>query len=419
MTADLRLIFPFDISSNYVMNTLHSDGTTRHEKHPFGSKDFALEPCNKKSFHQRLHNQMHHTVLNPNAKCTKRKLDQYMNDHKFVTALGLITREKCGNQNAILSEKIEHCSICRQYYPHLGDPDAFIEGPNSMKQGNLKNHCKDLVTTSSYTNSTETSIKEKPTKKLWKAMKSLVNEDFDNSSETSHSLKSKNEGMELNQPQNNLSSKDNHIPRPVIPIGPNFQAEVPKWEGTTYVTHQNIDDDLKWFGIQIWPRSDSSKNNTKGIGEGRPDSCCCEFPGSLDCVKLHISEARELLKLEIGTTFSSWKFDEMGEEVSESWTLEEQKEFESLVKLNLLSNGKNFWKLVMDHFPSKFMKCMVNYYHNVYIPRRLSMETRSSYDVVDSDNDQDEIRNNKNDYSSTGIIIVHVTNLFLDDQFYV
>ncbi|TKY65888.1 AT-rich interactive domain-containing protein 1 [Spatholobus suberectus] len=146
---------------------------------------------------------------------------------------------------------------------------------------------------------------------ILKALKSLINRDFDNSSETSHSLCSKDEYMELNQPQNNLSFQDKHI-------GPSFQVEVPKWVGRDYNS-----DDLKWLGIQLWPMPDISENNTKGIGEGRRDSCSCEFPGSVNCVKLHISEARELLKLEIGTTFSSWKFDEMGEDVSKSWTLEE------------------------------------------------------------------------------------------------
>jgi len=50
-------------------------------------------------------------------------------------------------------------------------------------------------------------------------------------------------------------------------------------------------------------------------------------------VKIHISEAREVLKLEISATFLSLKIDEMEEEVSGSWTLEEDKKFESLVKL--------------------------------------------------------------------------------------
>lgn len=299
----------------------------------------------------------------------KRKFDSDMNDDKFATTLGFISREKCGNKSAILNEKVECCSLSRQHYTHLSDFDEFIVERNPMKRRHLE------------------------------TLKSLANEGLGNSSETLYLICSKNEGMELSQPLN----EENHVPRPAIPIGPRFQAEVPEWEGTSNICYDNSDDDLKWLGVELWPMLDFVENKSKVIGEGRHDSCSCEFAGSIDCIKVHISEARELLKLEIGSTFSSWKFDDMGEDVSKSWTLEEQKEFESLVKLNPLSNGKKFWKLATENFPSKSMKCMINYYHNVYIPRRLSMETRSSFDVVDSDNDQDENLNNKNHYSSTGI----------------
>ena len=208
-----------------------------------------------------------------------------MNGDKFTT-IAFITKEKRGNRNAIQNEKVEYYNICRQDYTQLGDPDEFAEGLNPMKQGHLK------------------------------ALESLVNEDFDNSNENSHSSCLKNEDVELNQSQNNLSFEDNHIPRPVIPIGPRFQAEVPTWEDRTNIQHN--DDSLKLMGIQLWPMPNISENKTNDVGGGRCDSCSCEFPGSIDCVKLHIREARELLKLEIGTTFSSWKFDEMGEDVSKS-----------------------------------------------------------------------------------------------------
>nr|KYP46258.1 hypothetical protein KK1_032135 [Cajanus cajan] len=296
-----------------------------------------------------------------------------MNGHRLTSTPTLVTREKCSNKNVILNEK-EYCELCSQDYNYLDDSYEFIEMINPMRQGHLK------------------------------ALESLVNEDFDYSSKNTLSLCSKNEDMELNQPQNNMSFEDNHISRLAIPIGPRFQAEIPKWEGAINIKNQNIDD-LRWLGIQDWPMPNISEYNTKSIGEVRHDLCSCEFPGSIDCVKLHINERREFLKLSIGTTFSSWRFDEMGETVSKSWTLQEQKKFESLVKLNLSTNDKNLWKLVMKHFPSKSLKCMINYYYNVYLPRRLSVDTRSSCDAVNSDLDQDENHNNENDYSSTGMII--------------
>jgi len=48
----------------------------------------------------------------------------------------------------------------------------------------------------------------------------------------------------------------------------------------------------------------------------------------------------------------------------------------------------------MKNFLSKSLKCLVNYYHNIYIPRCLSMDTRSLHEV-DKDIDQDDNFNKK------------------------
>ncbi|KAG2404710.1 uncharacterized protein HKW66_Vig0116320 [Vigna angularis] len=181
-------------------------------------------------------------------------------------------------------------------------------------------------------------MKEKSTLKFSKALEPLLNTNFDKSNEMSHSSYLENEDIELHQTHNKSLSEDNDIPRPTIPIGSRFQAEVPKWEGTTNV---NNDDDSKWLGVQVLPMPNIIENHKEGIGEGRLDSCYCTNLGSDECVKLHIKEARELLKLEISATFSSWKFDEMREEFSQSWTLEEDKKFESLMKLNMSPKTRN------------------------------------------------------------------------------
>ena len=280
-----------------------------------------------------------------------------------------------------------------------------------MKQRNLRSHCEDLVTSSSCTDNADTSIKEEPNIEILNVLKSFVNEDFANSRGASHSLFSRKEDKEFNQPRKKfLPSKFSHLPNLVIPIGPRFQAEVPKWEGTANVRHYNCDD-LKWLGTQIWPKPHITETNTKGIGKGRFDSCSCDIPGSVDCVQQHIGDARKLLQSEIGTAFSSWNFDRMGEDVSKSWTLKEQKEFESLLNVNPLSDGTKFWKLAMEHFPAKSMKSMVKYYYNVYIPRRMSMETRCSFGAVDSDNDQNEDYKNEDGCSTTRMHIVPICKL--------
>lgn len=66
-------------------------------------------------------------------------------------------------------------------------------------------------------------------------------------------------------------------------------------------------------------------------------------------------------------------------DVLKSWTKEDEKGFESLVALNLLSSVTKFWKLTMEYFPSKSIGCMMNYYYNVYIPRCMSIEEKISF----------------------------------------
>jgi len=319
----------------------------------------------------------------------KRKPDQNKNDGKFATSYELIDTVKHGCENVqerrrhptlglscpsprdgkrIIVQgvqnynfppqngKEEFCGVCTQDYSHLSDFNDSIMGSGyPMNQVNLNIHVRDLMDENSYC-STKTSIKKKP----------------------------KKEDMDLvHSPKNFLASRGNHLPRPVIPIGPRFQAEVPKWEATTNKNKSNNDDCLKWLGTQIWPMPSLSKTNAKGIDEGRLDSCSYDNPESIDCVQKHIGKARECLKFKPGTAFSSWKFDDMGEDVSKSWTMEEQKEFESLVKLNPQSSSTKFCNLAMKYFPSKSMKSMINYYYNVYIPRCMSIDGRSSFGGID------------------------------------
>ncbi|TXG58759.1 hypothetical protein EZV62_016588 [Acer yangbiense] len=188
-------------------------------------------------------------------------------------------------------------------------------------------------------------------------------------------------------------SEGENLPRPVIPIGPKFQAEVPEWTGPINKGKlYGCDGDseiLKWLGTKIWPiEKRSRKRNMKVIGRGRPESCSCVSPGSADCIKGHTHLARLALKSDLGPAFLSWKFDEMGEVVSKTWTVKEQSVFESLVKNNHLSNGMEFWERALKLFPSKGKKSILSYYYNVFNPRRMSQLTRSSLDQVDSDEDQ-------------------------------
>lgn len=194
---------------------------------------------------------------------------------------------------------------------------------------------------------------------------------------------------------------DDHIQRKVIPVGPRFQVDVPEWsvivnQSVLVDAYKNDSNNSKWLGSRIWPISMRNiKVSENMIGKGRPNSCTCRLPGSGDCIKRHICGKRLVLQSELGPAFVSWKFDGMGEQVSNSWSLKDQKTFESIVKMRPSSVGNDFVKRVLKRLPSKCRQEIVNYYFNVYIPRRMSLETRlPSIKQVDTD-DEDEARDSK------------------------
>ncbi|XP_057416496.1 uncharacterized protein LOC130711061 isoform X2 [Lotus japonicus] len=251
------------------------------------SKDPALGPCSKKISHHVHQHQMHkvHTLMNSCVVCPqrKRKLDQYMNNGKYITTFELCTK-KYGKQNAInqsrsqnsspaplpvskgksaileetqelaafptLNDRIEHCIVSQEIHPHLSDSNDSYKGLYLEKKRNLKIRHKDLMSSSSCTHSFKTSLK------------SLVVEEFVDPIKISQSISSKREDKELNPPLKNfLAFKGNHLLRPIIPIGPRFQVEVPNWDVTR--NSPNSDEDWKWLGTQI------PEINTKVIGKRR------------------------------------------------------------------------------------------------------------------------------------------------------
>ncbi|XP_058737020.1 AT-rich interactive domain-containing protein 1-like [Vicia villosa] len=322
------------------------------------SKETASKPSDIKSSHHSLQNQKHQVPMQLNSSSKnslKRKCKQYINDGKFDTSSELIGKKKHAIDNVkdqkrksyshAQNDRVEFCAISRQDYSHLGDAEDSAKLPNYlMKEESFYTHARDLMD-NNYSYGIAASIKEKL----------------------------KEEDMEFADARRKfLPSRSSHLPRPFIPIGPRFQAEVPKWEASTIY---NSDDCLKWLGTQIWPMPSLSGNNAKDIEKDRPDSSSCENLESVDCVKEHY-EARECLKSKVNDTFTSWKIDNEKDDVSKSWTIEDEKKFEFLIKLNLPSSDTKFWKLAMEYFPSKSIECMMKYYYDVYIPRCMSIEEK-------------------------------------------
>ncbi|KAL3369055.1 hypothetical protein AABB24_009716 [Solanum stoloniferum] len=173
-----------------------------------------------------------------------------------------------------------------------------------------------------------------------------------------------------------------------IPVGPQFQADIPESIEEIY------ESDSKWLGTGIWPLGKREKKRAlvdRGpIGKGRQDICSCNTRGSYDCVKFHISEKRRKLKIDLGSAYSEWKFDSIGEEVALSWSREEEHKFQDIVKSNPLSEEKSFWNEVFKFFPNKSRESLVSYYFNVFLLRRRANQNRTNAGNIDSDDDESE-----------------------------
>lgn len=192
------------------------------------------------------------------------------------------------------------------------------------------------------------------------------------------------------------------------PLGRCFQAKVPEW------TEQAYEPDNKWLGTPVWPlektETRSSLIELDRIGKGRQDSCGCQFSGSLECVRFHVSEKRSRSRLELGSAFEKWKFDDMGENVALKWARSDEKKFEDIIKSTPASSGTSFWDELSSRFENKTMAVMVSYYFNVYLLRRRAHQNRSDPNNIDSDDDElekvgNEASNNNNDNNATGSIL--------------
>ncbi|XP_071687514.1 AT-rich interactive domain-containing protein 1-like [Rutidosis leptorrhynchoides] len=176
-----------------------------------------------------------------------------------------------------------------------------------------------------------------------------------------------------------------------IPIGPRFQADVPEWRGPPRALTET--DSSKWVDTVIWSMKDSTLESVKGgIGKGRPDTCDCATPGSILCVKRHIDNKSADLRIYLGPAFQIWKFDQMGEAVAKSWKQQEQQRLTNIMIKNPFSEGKDFITTALKCFPTKSKKEIISYYFNVYVPRRMSIQTRSGCRAVDTDDEEVKLK---------------------------
>ncbi|XP_022852213.1 uncharacterized protein LOC111373858 isoform X2 [Olea europaea var. sylvestris] len=185
-----------------------------------------------------------------------------------------------------------------------------------------------------------------------------------------------------------------HLQKKVVPVGPRFQADVHEWNGQVEKSlligvFKNDFRNSRWLGTKVWPIEVGTVLTRGRMNEkGRPAPCRCVTPRSVDCIRRHILERRQLLQRDLGPAFFQWKFNEMGEQVSKLWTSKERQRFKSLVKMKPQSNGKNFLRQASKYFPTKSKETIISYYFNVIILQCLSIQTRSPLEQVDSDDDE-------------------------------
>ncbi|GAA0148513.1 hypothetical protein LIER_07934 [Lithospermum erythrorhizon] len=178
--------------------------------------------------------------------------------------------------------------------------------------------------------------------------------------------------------------------RKVVPVSRRFQADVPDpmsdYEEENRKKYES--ESLKWLGTKVWePKFSGQREGNGDVGKGRPDMCPCKFSRDVGCIKIHMTMKRIKLQFELGKAFKVWKFNELGEDVSISWTLEEQKKFESIVKMNCIPEGVGFLKPALAAFPVHSSQGIVSYFFNVYLPRRISNQSRTGCATIDTDDE--------------------------------
>lgn len=183
--------------------------------------------------------------------------------------------------------------------------------------------------------------------------------------------------------------------RLAIPVGPRFQADLPALPVSPRKNGQhNIhrkSHSSKWLSIKVWPTKGRSLEVCGDvIGKGRPKSCSCISPGSVECVRQHINAKKIQLQSDLGPAFWQWKFDSMGEDVSKLWTLEEQKKFKEVVRMHAKSFGQSLINTALECLPCQSRESIVNYYLNVHILRRIAKQTRLGSSRIDTDDESEE-----------------------------
>ncbi|CAH2057766.1 unnamed protein product [Thlaspi arvense] len=229
--------------------------------------------------------------------------------------------------------------------------------------------------------------------KIWQKIQKLHPSLYEDSAGPSYNLRerrlsfdgSREKGKIFSENGSGLNSSDEEDGEYAL-IGSEFQAEVPEWTGIT------SESDPKWLGTRIWPLSKEQNNSNllierDPIGRGRQDTCGCQNPGSVECVRFHIAAKQEKLKLELGSAFYMWCFDTLGEGTLQYWTGLELKKVKSLMTYPPTLK-RSFFDELKSILPSKSRGKIVSYFYNVTLLQFRANQNRITPEEVDSDTDE-------------------------------
>ena len=175
--------------------------------------------------------------------------------------------------------------------------------------------------------------------------------------------------------------------RKPVPLGPNHQAELPEYR--PFGGKAEDDESNKWIRNSVLPMPGTVALSLMLKPVHCKAGCDCVDEDSINCVRKHVREAREKLKVSVGAdTFRELGFYDMGEEVASRWTEEEEHLFQEVVSSNPASLRRNFWDELPLAFPSKSSKELVSYYFNVFMLRKRAEQNR--FDPMNIDSDDDE-----------------------------
>ncbi|XP_062200476.1 AT-rich interactive domain-containing protein 2-like [Phragmites australis] len=172
-------------------------------------------------------------------------------------------------------------------------------------------------------------------------------------------------------------------------IRPCGQADIPEWTGKPSSPYDDPRA-LRFLGEPILPPESNEDLDGGSIGKRRQDDCNCQFPGSIACVRFHVTEKKIELKRELGSAFYEMRLDRIGENLALVWTKDEERKFNTTIQKNLPSSKHNFWDKLLAVFRSKGREGLVSYYHNVFQVRRRAYQNRLAPNAADSDDDSIE-----------------------------